>query len=160
MYTRSRVVSAVTETSVLVIFEYIKNAVYDVYVDGKKYIETELSHCTIEGLEPDTDYIVSVTERSTGNRSEVRVKTSVTGESIDVSDFGAVGDGKTNDTLAIQAAIDNCPKNGKVVLKNGTFLSGAIILKSNMTLEIADGARCLAHHTHLIILYRCTDLKG
>lgn len=136
-------VSAVTENSVLVIFEYIKNAIYDVYVDGKKYIETELSHCTIEGLEPDTDYIVSVTERSTGDRSETKVKTSVAGKSIDVSDFGAVGDGKTNDTLAIQAAIDNCPKNGKVVLKNGTFLSGAIILKSNMTLEIADGARLL-----------------
>lgn len=136
-------ISAVTENSVLVIFEYIKNAVYDVYVDGKMYIETELSHCTIEGLQPDTVYIVSVTEKSTGNTADVKVKTAVAGESMDVRDFGAVGDGKTNDTLAIQAAIDNCPINGKVVLKNGTFLSGAITLKSNMTLEIAAGAKLL-----------------
>lgn len=136
-------ISAVTENSVLVIFEYIKNAVYDVYVDGKMYIETELSHCTIEGLQPDTVYIVSVTEKSTGNTADVKVKTAVAGESMDVRDFGAVGDGKTNDTLAIQAAIDNCPINGKVILKNGTFLSGAITLKSNMTLEIAAGAKLL-----------------
>lgn len=136
-------ISAVTENSVLVIFEYIKNAVYDVYVDGKIYIETELSHCTIEGLQPDTVYIVSVTEKSTGNTADVKVKTAVAGESMDVRDFGAVGDGKTNDTLAIQAAIDNCPINGKVILKNGTFLSGAITLKSNMTLEIAAGAKLL-----------------
>lgn len=136
-------ISAVTENSVLVIFEYIKNAVYDVYVDGKMYIETELSHCTIEGLQPDNTYIVSVTEKSTGDTAEVKVKTAVTCESMDVRDFGAVGDGKTNDTFAIQAAIDNCPRNGKVILKNGIFLSGAITLKSNMTLEIEDGAKLL-----------------
>ena len=40
--------------------------------------------------------------------------------------FGAVGDGVTMDTAAIQAAINACPSNGFVWLHNGTFLSGTI----------------------------------
>lgn len=41
----------------------------------------------------------------------------------DVYDFGAKGDGKTNDQKAIQKAIDTCGKTGgTVLLKNGIFL--------------------------------------
>ncbi len=46
------------------------------------------------------------------------------------------------DTHAIQDAIDDCHQNGggKVVFSNGTFISGTIILKSNVTLYIEAGA--------------------
>jgi len=54
-----------------------------------------------------------------------------------VYDFGAKGDGITNDQKAIQEAINTCAKTGgTVVLKNGTFLSGQLILESNLTLHI------------------------
>jgi len=60
-----------------------------------------------------------------------------------VRDFGAAGDGKTLDTRAIQAAVDKCTEagGGLVVLdKGGTFLSGTVFLKSNVTLYIESGA--------------------
>jgi polygalacturonase len=56
-----------------------------------------------------------------------------------VTDFGAVGDGKTVNTEAIQAAIDKCAANKKggiVVVPQGTFLSGAIFLKQGANLLV------------------------
>lgn len=60
---------------------------------------------------------------------------------FDVRKFGAVGDGKTMNTKAIQAAIDECgKKGGEVLLPQGVYLSGTLYLRSNITLHIAEGA--------------------
>jgi len=61
----------------------------------------------------------------------------------DVDIYGAVGDGTTMNTTAIQSAINACPSNGFVWLHNGTFLSGTITLKNNMTLFIDPTATLL-----------------
>ena len=61
----------------------------------------------------------------------------------DVKNYGAVGDGVTRDTTAIQSAINACPSGGFVWLHNGTFLSGTIYLKDNMTLYIDPTATLL-----------------
>jgi len=58
--------------------------------------------------------------------------------------FGAKADGKTKDTQAIQAAIDACAgTGGTVVLANGTFLSGMITLKSDLTFHLEPSATLL-----------------
>jgi hypothetical protein len=56
-----------------------------------------------------------------------------------IRDFGAVGDGVTLDTKALQAAIDACnrDKGGTVLVPAGTFVIGTTELKSNVTLHIA-----------------------
>ena len=60
---------------------------------------------------------------------------------INVRDFGAVGDGITLDTQAIQAALD---AGGIVHFPAGTYLSGTIYLRSNGGLDLAPGATILA----------------
>lgn len=63
-------------------------------------------------------------------------------EVYDVTDFGAVGDGITMNTEAIQKAIDSAYANGGGVVEvpHGTFLSGSIFLKSYVTLHLAQNA--------------------
>ncbi|MHC4743393.1 MAG: glycoside hydrolase family 28 protein [Planctomycetota bacterium] len=61
---------------------------------------------------------------------------------FNVIDYGAKGDGKTNDAAAIQKAIDACAKTGgRVLLPAGkTFYSGAIHLKGNIDFHVEKGA--------------------
>ncbi len=69
----------------------------------------------------------------------------------DVRSFGAKGDGQTKDTLAIQKAIDTCAAEqggGIVTLSGGNFLSAPLVLRSNITLEIAAGATLLGSPEH------------
>lgn len=62
-----------------------------------------------------------------------------------ITDFGAISDGKTDCSKAIAAAILKCNTEGggRVVVPAGTFLTGAIHLKSNINLHIAEGATLL-----------------
>jgi polygalacturonase len=63
----------------------------------------------------------------------------------DAKSYGAKADGKTKDTQALQSAIDACEaKGGGIVrLSSGTFLTGPIVLKSHITLEVDKGATLL-----------------
>jgi len=62
-----------------------------------------------------------------------------------IADFGAVGDGNTLNTTAVQKAIDTCTtdRGGTVVVPAGDFVIGTIELKSNVSLQIAAKGRLL-----------------
>ena len=61
---------------------------------------------------------------------------------VSITDFGAVNDGQTLNTKAIADAINEVAGKGggKVVIPRGLWLTGPIILKSNINLHIEDGA--------------------
>ena len=63
----------------------------------------------------------------------------------DVRDFGAVSDSLTLNTSAIQSAIDACTESGggTVLIEEGTYISGTLILKDNVTLMVAESAKLL-----------------
>ena len=59
-----------------------------------------------------------------------------------VTDFGVVNDGKTVNTKAIQAAIDKAAETPgtTLVFPKGDYLTGSLILKSDITLQLEKGA--------------------
>lgn len=73
----------------------------------------------------------------------------------DICGFGAVGDGKTLNTSAIQNAIDKCAQagGGTVRIPQGKYLSGTLFLKSGVNLHLAHGAVILGSP-------RRSDYKG
>jgi polygalacturonase len=65
-----------------------------------------------------------------------------TGKDVNVLDFGAVPDGKTLATEAIQKAIDHCAAagGGTVAVPPGVFLTHTVFLKSGVNLHLQQGA--------------------
>jgi polygalacturonase len=61
---------------------------------------------------------------------------------INILATGAVADGKTINTIAVQKAIDACSGTGggKVTVPNGVFITGQLSLHSNIELHLQSGA--------------------
>ena len=134
---------------------------YDYYnTQGKSDVEmvnVDIHAFRATGLEPDTEYTFKVVAidkdgKELGTPKEIKQKTTAKAKVLNIKDFGAVEtEGYTSyddeknaiiekNTKAIQAAIDACPEGGKVVIPENTdgkvFVSGAVWLKSDMTLEV------------------------
>ena len=64
---------------------------------------------------------------------------------FNIKDFGAVADGKTLNTQAIQKAIDACFESGggQVLVEGGVYMFGTIVLRSNVELHICANATLL-----------------
>jgi polygalacturonase len=67
-------------------------------------------------------------------------------QTFNVRELGAVGDGTTLDTKALQKAIDDCGKagGGVVLLPAGTYLSEPLTMRTRTTLRLEKGATLLA----------------
>ncbi|WP_138484359.1 glycoside hydrolase family 28 protein [Dyadobacter bucti] len=65
-----------------------------------------------------------------------------TGTDFNIADYGAIGDGKTLNTRAINKTIEACSKSGggTVHVPAGRFLTGTVHLKSNITLHLEHDA--------------------
>jgi exo-poly-alpha-galacturonosidase len=63
-------------------------------------------------------------------------------KSVLITDFGAIGDGKTCNTKAIQTAIDKCAADGGgiLVVPAGTFLTGSVFFKQAVDLHLEKDA--------------------
>ncbi len=62
-----------------------------------------------------------------------------------ITEYGAIGDGKTDCTNAFKQAIEACfaANGGRVVVPEGIYLTGAIHLKSNINLHVMQNATIL-----------------
>src|SRR6185312_1016545 len=63
-------------------------------------------------------------------------------KTFNVKDFGAIGNGETNDTPAINAAIEKCSVSGggTVYFPEGKYSSASIHIKSNVRLLLDTNA--------------------
>ncbi|MDE7095559.1 MAG: glycoside hydrolase family 28 protein, partial [Anaeroplasmataceae bacterium] len=98
---------------------------------------------TIYDLIPNTNYFISVGEEKT------KITTKDESVCLDVREFNAVGDGISDDTVKIQAAIACCPKNGCVFIPKGNYLISCIFLKSNMLLYFEEGAKIITKYDRM-----------
>jgi hypothetical protein len=79
-------------------------------------------------------------------------------ESVSVKDFGAVGDGVTNDTVAVQLAINSNAK--AVYFPNGTYLCSQITLVSGQTLYGDGAASVIKYNSGAALLYGLSASAG
>ena len=95
---------------------------------------------------PETSYSFTIrAQDASGNESldsnAVQITTKKTGKRFNVKDYGAVGDGVTLNTAAIQAAIDAVTPGDTLYFPAGAYLTGGLFLHSNMTVYVDAGAQ-------------------
>ena len=63
-------------------------------------------------------------------------------DTFNIVNFGAIADGMTLNSAAINKAIEACAKQGggTVLIPRGSFVTGPIIMQSNINLHVAKGA--------------------
>ena len=110
---------------------------YTVYLNGEWVYFGNTNVFSLFDLTPNTEYeLVSEGEKLT-------FKTKAETAAVSVRDFGACGDGVTDDTEAIRAAINCLPRGARLYFPSGVYLTAPISLKSHMTLELSEGATLL-----------------
>jgi exo-poly-alpha-galacturonosidase len=117
---------------------------YHIMLNGKDAGISNKCNYQLGNLKPQTLYTCRVLAEGKDSKlvpvgPAVKFTTKPRGKVLDITTFGAKGDGSTLNTQSIQKAIDACPANGTVLIPQGLFISGAIFLKSHMTLEIVKG---------------------
>lgn len=114
---------------------------YEVYTENstiKDYVDEKISDTETELNDRIDDANENITNNTNAISNLNNTITDLASRVVYVEDFGAVGDGVTNDTVAIQAAIDSVD------------LSGGEVVFGNKTYAV----------DHLHIMYSGTILKG
>lgn len=112
---------------------------YTVILDGKEMFSSNRVIQSLHGLKPDTEYSLRLS-RNGQSSPEIQLRTDREFVTLNVHDFGALGDGENNDTLSIQAAILSCPENSRVYVPKGVYKVSSLFLKSGITLELGKDA--------------------
>lgn len=123
---------------------YETAGVYGLFLNHTKVKETDTVITSLYGLKPDTAYTLEVQDQEGMVVGSLDFRTEEEFVTIDVKELGAVGDGISDDTGFIQAAIMACPPKSRVLIPQGKYKITSIFLKSGLNLEIAKGAVLLA----------------
>lgn len=125
---------------------YYAEKPYRLYVNDEQIggIETK-NIISVFDLEPATKYEVKIVTTDLADRGTCVITTYEEYVRLDVRKFGAKGDGIALDSIAIQAAILSCPPKGTVTIPKGDYLCTPLFLKSNITIELQEGATLYGH---------------
>ena len=87
------------------------------------------------------DEIAAYTKNLPFSINEFNIPT-FSGKKYNIVDFGAVGDGITKNTEIFKKVVDSCFNSGggEIIVPAGMWLTGPIILKSNINLHLERGA--------------------
>ena len=137
---------AILVTSRSITLELCNNSIvetdeYKLYVNDSLYLTGNKNIVSIFNLNQDTDNKIELVQGGESYSEVIHTKAEVV--SLNVNLFGAKGDGKTLNTNYIQAAILACPDNGRVYIPEGDYVTGPLFLRSNITIELAKGARLI-----------------
>jgi len=142
--------ASITSNSVTLLWDkpvqYLDITSYQIFKDGRYAGSSAKTNFTVQDLAPEKNYTFLIkAQNKVGKLSDassmIKCKTKPAGKVFNILDYGAKGDGETKNTAAIQKAIDACSVGGTVYIPAGVFVSGALYLKSNMTLDIAEGGK-------------------
>ena len=100
---------------------YNTKETYQIFLNGVLAKETNQVITSVFGLKPETGYVVLVKNSMGETIAETSFLTPYEFVTLNVRDFGAKGDGVSDDTKFIQAAILSCPKNSRVLVPAGTI---------------------------------------
>jgi exo-poly-alpha-galacturonosidase len=127
---------AFDDSSITVVWEKPANygdvVSYNVYMEGSLIGSTKKLFFTAGDLNADTPYsfivkAVDATGKESDSSNKIIQSTAAEMKIFDITKYGAIGDGKTLSTKAIQKAIDECVQGGKVLIPEGVFVSGGVI---------------------------------
>lgn len=118
---------------------YYHDGEYTIHLDGKAVYSGNTNVFSLYGLTPSTKYTIT----SPSIEGELVFITKSETFAINVRDFGAIGDGVTDDTVSVQSAINCLPKGGRLYFPEGSYLVAPICLKSHMTIELSESAKIL-----------------
>lgn len=111
---------------------YFKDEEYQIFLNGNRIFAGNTNVFSLFDLTPNTKY--TLTSPSLDGALEFSTKSE--SAAINVRDFGAVGDGITDDTMAVQTAINCLPRGARLYFPKGTYLVAPLCLKSHITLDI------------------------
>ncbi len=117
---------------------------YRILLNGAERGTADTVITSLFDLKPDTEYELDVRREDGTSAGSLSFRTEEEFVTINVRELGAAGDGLSDDTGFIQAAIMACPSGSRVLIPRGKYKITSIFLKSGIHLEIAKGAELLA----------------
>jgi polygalacturonase len=111
-----------TETTIVLLWDKPKCssdiATYQVFINGEIHGSSQSTDYTVTNLEAAKEYeafIQAVLKNAelSSKSNTIKIKTKPKAEVFDITSFGAVGDGNTLNTTAIQKAINACTTGGR-----------------------------------------------